>query len=159
LRLSGTKGGQMKNRLGRGIAGSAIALASLGLAGTAIVATATPAWGPCSGSGCTSKQGTLGGSQLVAAPISVVGSVLEVSVTFSATLTALNTGNGIPDQPVVFSWNGGTCTGTTDASGVGTCSVSVLNIVGLLAPPIYNASFAGNGAYGSSITIGHVTLL
>jgi hypothetical protein len=80
-------------------------------------------------------------------------------VTFSATLTSINTGAGIPAQAVVFSWNGGTCTGTTNANGVGTCTVNVLNILELLAPPTYSASFAGTEEYGPSSATGNVTLL
>jgi hypothetical protein len=145
----------MKNRLGGRIAASAIVLGSLGLAGTAVVATATPAYA-CEHGTC--GEGGLD-TDLVAAPVSVVGSLLQVSVTFSATLTSINTGNGIPGQSVVFSWNGGTCTGTTNANGVGTCTANVLNIVGLTLQPTYSATYAGLGDYENSSATGTVTLL
>ena len=146
----------MKNRLGRRIAASAIVLGSLGLAGTAVVATATPAYA-CEHGTC--GTGGYNGTDLVAAPVSVVGSLLQVSVTFSATLTSINTGAGIPAQAVVFSWNGGTCTGTTNANGVGTCTANVLNIVGLTLQPTYSATYAGLGDYENSSATGTVTLL
>ena len=104
-------------------------------------------------------MGGYSGTDLVAAPVSVVGSVVHLSVTFSATLTSAETGAGVPDESIVFSWDGGTCTGTTNANGVGTCTANVLDIVELLRPPTYSASFAGAGDYGASNATGSVTVV
>jgi hypothetical protein len=98
------------------------------------------------------------GTTLVAAPVSVVGSLFHLSVTFSATLTSKVTGAGIPGQSVVFAGNGRTCTGTTNANGVATCTVPVLDIIGLLLHPKYTASYGGTANYKAANGTGAVTL-
>ncbi len=46
------------------------------------------------------------------------------ATTVSATLTNLTTSSGVPGEPVTFTLNGiQTCTGTTDANGVASCSL------------------------------------
>jgi hypothetical protein len=99
------------------------------------------------------------GTMLVAHPVSVAGSLLHLSVTFSATLTSKVTRAGLPGQSVVFHWDGGTCTGTSNARGVATCRVSVLNIIDLLLRPTYSASHAATPNDNASRDSGFVTLL
>jgi hypothetical protein len=96
---------------------------------------------------------------VVAAPVSIVRSILTVSVTFSATLTSQTTGKGISGQVVTFSDGPlATCSGTTNASGVATCTVSVLAVVALLFSPSFSAAYAGGTDYVASTTTGKVTL-
>jgi len=100
---------------------------------------------------------------LTAAPVSLIRSVATISVTFSATLTSQVTGGGVGGQPVTFSWNTGnaTCTATTTATGVATCTVSVLNVVGLVLCPTYTATFAppAGSDYLTSTATGTVKLI
>lgn len=53
------------------------------------------------------------GTTLVAAPVSVVRSLLTLSITFNATLTSQTTRIGIGGQMVTFSWDRGSCAATT----------------------------------------------
>lgn len=96
---------------------------------------------------------------LVAAPVSVVGSLLSVSVTFSGTLNSVTTGKGIAGQIVTFSDGPATCSATTNASGVASCSVSVLDVVALLISTSYSAIYAEGPDYFASSATGKVTLL
>ncbi len=75
------------------------------------------------------------------------------SVTLSANLTATTTGLPIAGKTVTFTntFGGGSCSGTTDASGNAHCSVTPTDAAGS-----YNvtATFAADAAYaGSSVTV------
>jgi hypothetical protein len=96
---------------------------------------------------------------LVAVPVSVVGSLLLFSVTFSGTLTSQVTGKGISGQKMTFTDGPlATCSASTNANGVATCTVSVLGVVALLLGPFYSATYGGGTDYLASSTTGKVTL-
>jgi hypothetical protein len=64
------------------------------------------------------------------------------ATTVSAVLTNLTTSSGVPGEPVIFKLNGiQTCTGTTNASGVASCSLTPNESA---APYTLTASFAGD---------------
>jgi hypothetical protein len=97
---------------------------------------------------------------LVAYPVSLVGSMLMVSVTFSGTMTSQATGKAIGGQKVTFRDGPlATCSAATDANGVASCTVSVLAVVALLLSPSYIASYAGGPDYLASNATGKVTFL
>jgi hypothetical protein len=98
-------------------------------------------------------------TKLVVASVSVVQSLLTLRVTFSGTLTSGVTGAGIAGQLVTFSDGGSTfCSATTNAKGVASCSVSVLNVLVLLFSPTYSATYAGSPVYGAESATGTSTL-
>ena len=90
---------------------------------------------------------TKAATTLVAAPISILGSVTSVHVKFSATLTSNATGKGISSQAVTFTWASGHCTVQTNASGVASCNVFILNLVPLTLVPHYTATYNGSANY------------
>jgi hypothetical protein len=97
---------------------------------------------------------------IVAAPVSVLGSILMVSVTFSATVTSQTTGKGVSGQIVTFSDGPlATCVAATNANGVATCTDSVLAALALLLSPSYSASWPGDADYDAASRTGKVTLL
>jgi alpha-tubulin suppressor-like RCC1 family protein len=99
-------------------------------------------------------------SQLDVATVHVVVSVLQVSVTYRATLTAYPSGTPIAGQTVVFQGAANlSCSGVTDALGVASCKVTVLGVLPGLLKGSYTASYAGNGLYLPSAGTGQVTLL
>jgi hypothetical protein len=98
-------------------------------------------------------------TKLVEAPVSIVGSLLSFKLTFSGTLSTLVPVQAVAGQTVIFAGGGATCSATTNASGVASCSVSVLSVVGLLLAPISTANFAGGNGYLPSKALGGVTLL
>ncbi len=102
---------------------------------------------------------TKAATTLVAAPISFLGSVLSVHVQFSATLTSNVTGKGIPSQAVKFTWATGQCTVQTNASGVATCDVFILNLIPLLLVPHYTATFEGAANFQGTSGIGTLKLV
>jgi hypothetical protein len=100
------------------------------------------------------------GTTLIVAPVSVVGSLLSGEITLSATLISQVTGKGIAgvvltiaDGPLV------TCTATTNANGVATCTVSVLGVLALVLSPSYSATYSGGTDYLASNAKGKVNLL
>jgi hypothetical protein len=93
------------------------------------------------------------GTKLTKAPVSIVGSVLGLKVTHTATLTRTDTNTPIAGQLVTFSILGQTqCTGTTNAQGVATCSTHVLSTVSVLLAGMTTATYAGNGTYTPATT-------
>jgi alpha-tubulin suppressor-like RCC1 family protein len=122
----------------------------------------------------TESSGTLTGGEfiipatkLTAAPVSIVGSILHLKLTYSATLTDASSGSPVPGEKVSFAPNPnllsaftavGSCSATTDAHGVASCSVNVLNVVpGLLATK-YTATFVGDDQWGGSTGTGTISL-
>ena len=85
----------------------------------------------------------------------------DVTITFSATLTANREGLG--DQTITFAPIDGSapiegspyCTGTTNSSGVASCQVSELLALAR-ANPKYIATFGGNSAYVASVANGSI---
>jgi hypothetical protein len=96
---------------------------------------------------------------LVAVPVSVAGSILSLKVTYSATLVVSGTIKAVAGQVVTFSDGPlASCTGTTNANGVATCTAS-LGLLSMLLSPSYTASFDGNIDYVLSSGTGTVELL
>jgi hypothetical protein len=96
---------------------------------------------------------------LVAAPVSIVGSALSLKVTYSATLVISGTIKAVADQAVTFSDGPlASCTGTTNANGVATCTAP-LGLLAMLLSPSYAASFGGDIDYLPSSGAGAVELL
>jgi hypothetical protein len=91
---------------------------------------------------------------LLKAPTTLTAAPAKVgllSITFSATLKASNTGAAIPGQTVVFSVQGQkVCQGTTNSSGVAGCTVTGIAI----GNGSYTASYAGNADYQASSATG-----
>jgi hypothetical protein len=98
-------------------------------------------------------------TQVVAAPVSLLGSLLALKVTFSATVTSQTTGKGVSGQTVSFA-DGKlvSCSATTNTSGAASCSVSAFAILALLLSPSYSASYAGGTDYVASSATGKVML-
>jgi hypothetical protein len=67
------------------------------------------------------------------------------SVTLSAILTNSSTSAGVPGKTISFVVGGESCTGTTGASGVATCSVTPSDLPG--SGYTVSASFAGDDGY------------
>jgi hypothetical protein len=95
--------------------------------------------------------------QVAAAPTSLVASNTRVvlsltsrSVTMTGTLTSTVTSGAISGRTVTFTANsgGGTCSATTNGSGVASCTVQ-LGLVNL-NPSSYSATFGGDTDYLSS---------
>jgi hypothetical protein len=102
---------------------------------------------------------TKAATTLVASPISVLGSVTSVHVTFSATLTSNVTGAGVASQSVTFTWAGGHCSALTNSSGVATCDAWILDLVPLLLAPQYAVTYGGAADYqGTSDSAGLMLL-
>ena len=82
---------------------------------------------------------------------------LSLNISPVATLTA--NGNPLAGEPITFSADGQTlCTGTTNASGVATCTGSLSGLLSVVLGGLgYSASFAGDGAYQA--TTAHGTLV
>jgi hypothetical protein len=91
-------------------------------------------------------------TKLTVQQASTSSSVATESWTMSATLTNAGTGAAISGQTITFSYTAGgsttTCTATTNASGVATCTGSVTILSS--DPSTYSASYAGNATYLSS---------
>ncbi len=94
---------------------------------------------------------------LSAQPVGVVRSLLSMNVTMTADLRSLATGQPVAGEPVGFTLGPRSCSGTTDAAGNASCSVSV--VTALLSLGSYSATYAGSGAYLPSSATGSVTLL
>jgi hypothetical protein len=98
-------------------------------------------------------------TSLTAASVSIVSSILMLGVTFSATLTSQATGKGIAGQTVTFADGSlASCSATTNANGVASCTASVLAVLGLLLSPSYSAAYAGGTDYLGANGAGGVTL-
>jgi hypothetical protein len=99
-------------------------------------------------------------TKLTTTPPTVLSSVLALKVTFSATLTSSTTGKGVSGQTVTFSDGSSvSCSGVTNASGVASCSVSVLDVLDILLTPSYKVSYAGGSDDVASSTAGTSSLL
>jgi hypothetical protein len=68
--------------------------------------------------------------------------------TVAATLTSQLTGEGVGGQPVAFTLGSDSCTGTTDDTGLASCTVAPTSLVVLDSVPV---SFAGSVDYSSSM--------
>jgi alpha-tubulin suppressor-like RCC1 family protein len=103
-------------------------------------------------------------TKLSATPVSIVKSLLALKVTYSATLTKAADGSPVANQTVAFAPNTtlltslGTCSGTTNAHGVATCSATVLGVVPGLLGGKYTATFAGNDQWGPSTATSTISL-
>lgn len=98
-------------------------------------------------------------THLVARPVSAVRSLLTLRVTYQATLTSATTAQPLAGRTVRFAHGGTGCSAVTNADGVASCSVSVLNILAVLLGQPYGASFAGDESYGPSAATGASTLI
>lgn len=96
---------------------------------------------------------------LVAAPVTVLGSILTLTVTYSATLSDADTGAPLAGRTVSFTQSGASCSATTNATGLASCSVPILNIVAVLLGQPYAASFAGDATHLPATTSGPSRLL
>jgi hypothetical protein len=84
--------------------------------------------------------------------------VLDGLIVFSATLSAM--GQGVAGQMVTFSLDnvpvGGSCSATTDGSGVATCDLVVKPLSVALRLHGFTASFGGSAGYQPSNTTGSI---
>jgi hypothetical protein len=90
---------------------------------------------------------------LAQSPVSVLGSLLGLKITYSAVLTNKATGAGIAGETVRLSAGGplggaiGACTAKTDSAGRATCSGLVLGLVPALLGFSTVATYGGSDLY------------
>ncbi len=89
------------------------------------------------------------------APVHIVGSVLGLKVTYTATLTRTDSHAALASQPITFSTKGAPqCTATTNTQGTATCTTNVLTVLTVFLAGSTTATYAGNGNYlPSSATV------
>jgi alpha-tubulin suppressor-like RCC1 family protein len=109
------------------------------------------------------SQATLAGgvtvsiaTTLVAADTKIIGSLLHLKVSYSATLTAQPNGTPVIGKAISFVSGGGgqSCSAITDSNGVATCTVNVS-----VTFSKYTATFAGSGLYLPSSDTAAVKLI
>ncbi len=91
-------------------------------------------------------------------PTTVVASLLQLKVTYSATLISAVTGAGIAGETVSFTQGSAHCAGVSGFGGAVSCTVPLVNIVSVLLGQPYTATFAGSAAHGPSSATGASTL-
>jgi hypothetical protein len=122
-------------------------------------------------SSCSSEQITVGKA---ATSITTHATVVRQGglagiVTFSATLTSQVTGHGLGGQTITFRLSGpfafilnigfgsgSSCTGTTNSSGVASCTLSTVDLGVLILTPTYTAAFAGSTDYLATSATGKI---
>jgi hypothetical protein len=91
-------------------------------------------------------------------PTTLVASLLQLKVTYSATLVSRATGAGIAGETVSFTQGSAHCAGVSGFGGAVSCSVPVINILSVLLGQPYTATFAGSPTHGASSATGLSTL-
>jgi hypothetical protein len=96
-------------------------------------------------------------TSLSAENLSIVDTVTNEDLTFSATLTLKGTSTPVPDEDILFylhepfpppgPFPGVACDAMTNAQGVASCSTYLTQIIYTLDPLGYSASFLGNSRY------------
>jgi hypothetical protein len=88
-------------------------------------------------------------------PVSLVGSVLNFRITYTATLTSQVTGQPIAGQTIAFSASNSAtgpaaCTAITNSAGTATCTSPILKIVVILLTGTTTARYSGSANYEPS---------
>jgi MBG domain-containing protein len=96
-------------------------------------------------------------TSLTAQPISLLRSLLSAQATMTATLRSSAAGQPLAGQTVAFTLGGQSCSATTNANGIASCSVGLA--VALLNPGGYSAAYAGSANYLPSSATARITLL
>jgi hypothetical protein len=92
---------------------------------------------------------------LTQTPVSLLGSLFSLRVTYRAVLRSQVTGGVVVGQTVAFRASNSTagppnCTAATDATGTATCSSSVLTFQDVRRAGATTASYAGSDDYQAS---------
>jgi hypothetical protein len=108
----------------------------------------------------TGGENVLIATALTTSSSSVLSGLLGLSTTFTAKLTTLPGGAPLAGQTVSFSIGGtAECSAVTNASGVATCTASVLGVVSQLLTEKTTATYKGTTLYQGSTATAPVTLL